>query len=367
MATIPATDRPRPRRRRRRRAGVFTRSRGKLLVVSAATILCVYLCYRLAQPFVAALVWATTGAVITHSLMRWVARWVETPKWRAGVGVAAVALLLFGPAIALTYFAALEIYGTLQSTPPADYLTMWQQALARFGLDEVWSRLTANIDLQGAVGQAGEQLQNWSLAILTGFFYLLIQAAIALFILFFLYRDEDYVLSTIQRLSPFTDNETRRLRQRIGDTIHATIAGIVVVAIVQGTLGGVIFALLGLPAPVLWGAAMAVMAMIPYLGTPIIWGPTAIFLALSGEWGKALILAVWGMVAIGLIDNLLYPMLVGNRLRQHTVTAFLAIVGGVTLFGATGIVLGPVIVTVTFFLLEVWRRRTEAGQPAECA
>jgi predicted PurR-regulated permease PerM len=73
------------------------------------------------------------------------------------------------------------------------------------------------------------------------------------------------------------------------------------------------------------------------------------------------------MLAIGLIDNLLYPMLVGNRLRQHTVVAFLSIIGGLALFGATGIVLGPVIVTVTFFLLEVWRRRTEGGQPAEFA
>ena len=366
MATLPATDRPRPRRRRRR-GGVFTRSRSKLVVVSAATLLCVYLSYRLAKPFLPALVWATTGAVITHGFMRWLARWIERPNWRAGIGVATVALLLFAPVIALVYFAALEINSTVQSTQPADFLAMSQQALSRLGLADAWSRIGANIDLQGALGQVGEQLRDWSLAILTGFFYLLLQAAIALFVLFFLYRDEDYVLATIRRLSPFTDDETKRLLKRIGDTIHATIAGIVVVAIVQGTLGGLIFALLGIPAPVLWGAAMAVMAMIPYLGTPIIWGPTALFLALTGEWGKALILATWGMLAIGLIDNLLYPMLVGNRLRQHTVTAFLAIVGGVTLFGATGIVLGPVIVTLTFFLLEVWRRRTEAGQTAERA
>jgi predicted PurR-regulated permease PerM len=366
MATRPTTDRPRPRRRRRR--GPFTRSRGKLLVVSAASIVCVYLCYRLVQPFLPALVWATTGAVITHSVMGWLAQRITKPHWRAGVGVTGVALLLFGPAIALVYFAALEIYGTLQSLNPADLLASWQQAFAgRPALANAWARITENVDLQAMLAQLGEQLSNWSLAILTGFFYLLFQAVIALFILFFLYRDEDYVLATIHRLSPFTNDETRRLRQRIGDTIHATIAGVVVVAIVQGTLGGMIFALLGIPAPVLWGAAMAVMAMVPYLGTPSIWGPTAIFLAANGEWGKALILAAWGMLAIGLIDNLLYPMLVGNRLRQHTVVAFLAILGGVALFGATGIVLGPVIVTVTFFLLEVWRRRTEAGQTAERA
>ncbi len=370
MATRPTIDRPRPRPRprRRRRGGPFTRSRGKLLVVSAASIVCVYLCYRLAQPFLPALVWATTGAVITNRVMRWLAQRITKPHWRAGIGVTGVALLLFGPAIAIVYFAALEIYGTLQSLNPADLVASWQQAFAgRPALANAWAQITENVDLQATLAQLGEQLSNWSLAILTGLFYLLFQAVVALFILFFLYRDEDYVIATIHRLSPFTNDETKRLRQRIGDTIHATIAGVVVVAIVQGTLGGVIFALIGIPAPVLWGAAMAVMAMVPYVGTSAIWGPTAIFLAASGEWGKALVLAAWGMLAIGLIDNLLYPMLVGTRLRQHTVVAFLAILGGVTLFGATGIVLGPVIVTVTFFLLEVWRRRTEAGQTAERA
>ena len=347
---------------------MFTRSHGKLIVVSAATIVALYLCYRLAQPFIPALVWATTGAVVTHGLVRWLGRWFKSPRWRAGVGVSFVTILLFAPAIALVYFSSVEIYGTLQDWQPAEFLSQWQEALGQHpALASAWTRISENIDLQAALGQLAEQVREWSMAILTGFIYLLIQAVIALFILFFLYRDEDHVLATIRRLSPFTEGETNRLLKRVGDTIHATIAGIVVVAIVQGTLGGVIFALLGLPAPVLWATVMGLMAMVPYLGTSTIWGPTAIFLAVTGSWEKAIVLAAWGMLAIGLIDNLIYPILVGNRLRQHTVIAFLAILGGVAVFGAPGIVLGPVIVTLTFFLLEVWRRRTEAGQPAECA
>jgi predicted PurR-regulated permease PerM len=112
---------------------------------------------------------------------------------------------------------------------------------------------------------------------------------------------------------------------------------------------------------------MGLLAIVPYLGTFVIWGPTAALLALAGHWGKALILAGWGLTAIAMIDNLLYPMLVGHRLRQHTVISFFAILGGVNLFGATGVVLGPVIVSVTFFLFEIWRRRTEHGAPAERA
>jgi len=353
-------------KRRRSADGVFTRSRGKLVVVSAATIVCVYLCYRLAQPFLPALVWATAGAVVTHGLTRWLARRIKSRGLRAAVGVSVVTLLIFVPVIGLVYYAAVEIYNSLQNWQPTSFLSYWEQTIGpHSSLARAWERISQNIDIQAALTQLAEKARNLSLAIITGFIYVLVQAAITLFILFFLYRDGDQALVNLRRLSPLTDRETTRLIKRVGDTIHATIAGIVVVAIVQGTLGGIMFAILGLPAPVLLGTAMVLMAMVPYLGTSIIWGPTAVLLALNGQWEKALVLVAWGIIAIGLIDNLLYPILVGNRLRQHTVIAFLAIVGGLALFGATGIVLGPVIVTVTFFLLEVWRQRTSDGRAAE--
>ena len=114
----------------------------------------------------------------------------------------------------------------------------------------------------------------------------------------------------------------------VADTINATIYGTLAVAAVQGTLGGLMFWWLGLPAPVLWGLVMGVMAVVPVLGAFIVWIPAAIFLALEGSWGKALILGVWGGVIVGGIDNVMYPILVGNRLKLHTIPAFIAIVGG---------------------------------------
>jgi predicted PurR-regulated permease PerM len=108
----------------------------------------------------------------------------------------------------------------------------------------------------------------------------------------------------------------------VADTIHATVFGTLTVAAVQGVLGGLIFWWLGLPAPILWGAVMALLAIVPVLGAFVVWLPVAIFLAASGQWGQAVILALWGTVVVGLIDNLLYPMLVGKRLRLHTVPVF---------------------------------------------
>ena len=110
---------------------------------------------------------------------------------------------------------------------------------------------------------------------------------------------------------------------------------------------------------------MAVVAVIPFLGAFVIWAPAAVFLLLEGDWGKALILTGWGVFVVGLIDNLLYPMLVGKEMRLHTLPVFFAIVGGLFVYGAPGVILGPVTLAVTLALLDILRRRTAHGKPVD--
>lgn len=117
---------------------------------------------------------------------------------------------------------------------------------------------------------------------------------------------------------------------------------------------------LGLPAPLLWGLVMGLLAVVPVLGAFVVWIPATLFLALEGSWGKALILTVWGGVVVAGIDNVLYPILIGNRLKLHTIPAFISVLGGLILFGPSGLILGPVALTITIMLLEIWRSRTTA-------
>jgi len=145
---------------------------------------------------------------------------------------------------------------------------------------------------------------------------------------------------------------------RVRDTIYATMYGTLTVASIQGLLGGLMFWWLGLSAPLLWGVVMALLAVVPVLGAFVVWIPAALFLALEGSWGKALMLTLWGTIVVGGIDNLLLPILVGNRLKLHTVIAFISMVGGLIVFGASGLILGPVVLTITMVLLEIWRIRT---------
>ena len=110
---------------------------------------------------------------------------------------------------------------------------------------------------------------------------------------------------------------------------------------------------------------MSLLAIVPMLGASVIWAPAALFLALEGNVGSALILTVWGVLVVSTIDNLLRPIFVGNRLKLHTILAFMSVVGGLVLFGPAGLILGPVILTVTMLLLEIWFKRTAVRASAE--
>jgi predicted PurR-regulated permease PerM len=185
-----------------------------------------------------------------------------------------------------------------------------------------------------------------------------IGAVLVFYLLFYMLRDRAAALQALRSLLPLSEADMSRLFSEVSDTVHATVYGTLVVAAIQGTLGGLMFWWLDLPEPLLWGVVMGALAVVPVLGAFVIWVPVAIFLALEGHVGHALLLAVWGAVVVGGIDNLLYPMLVGQRLKMHTIVAFVSIVGGLIVFGPSGLILGPVVFTVTRLLLEVWKRPT---------
>lgn len=138
--------------------------------------------------------------------------------------------------------------------------------------------------------------------------------------------------------------------------------GVVVLAVLQGVLGGLAFLVLGLPNPFVWGAVMVILSTIPVTGSFVVWVPAAVYLAATGEVGKAAVLAAWGLVVIGTVDNLLRPAVMGQKARMHELLLFFAVLGGLAVFGVTGLVLGPVLVAVTLGLIDVIR---QADRPAE--
>ena len=229
---------------------------------------------------------------------------------------------------------------------PTHYVAQIQEAFPKL------ERLLGSFGIN--IGQIGEHLSQSAIAIgryaaqhaieigqntLHGF----ISVALMLYITYFMLRDGEKLVSLVVRALPLGDQRERLLFAKFSEVTRATIKGNLVVAAIQGTLGGIIFWLLNIPAPVLWGVVMTLLSLIPVVGAGLIWAPVALYLFATGNVQDALILTVFGAVVIGLVDNILRPILVGRDTKLPDYLVLLSTLGGIVLFGINGFVLGPLL------------------------
>lgn len=229
----------------------------------------------------------------------------------------------------------------------------------RFGIDldrlpdQLSDAAVAASQLAGALAlSAGQNLASFVLK-----FFLM------LYLLFFILRDGAAIVQHVHRAVPLPDEQERRLFDKFAEVSRAAIKGNLVIGLVQGFLGGLIFALLDIQGPVLWGVVMAVLSLLPAVGAGLVWGPAALFLVLTGDWGKGLILAAYGVVVIGLADNLLRPILVGRDTRMPDYLVLLSTLGGLAVAGVTGVVLGPVIAALFIACWQMYEEDQAARGP----
>ena len=212
--------------------------------------------------------------------------------------------------------------------------------LGRFGLfnaQDVVDKLTA------AVVQGGQALTTRALAIGQNTLMLLVNLGIMLYLLFFFLRDGRDLAQTIRRAVPMQRQHTDFLLSKFATVVRATVKGTVVVALVQGMLGGVAFAFLGIHGAVLWGVVMSVLSLLPAVGAALVWAPVAIYLMATGSMIEGLGLAAWGAGVMGMVDNLLRPILVGKETKLPDYLVLLSTIGGLSIFGVNGFLIGPAI------------------------
>ncbi|MBP7458499.1 MAG: AI-2E family transporter [Ottowia sp.] len=212
--------------------------------------------------------------------------------------------------------------------------------LGRFGLfnaQDVVDKLTA------AVVQGGQALTTRALAIGQNTLMLLVNLGIMLYLLFFFLRDGRDLAQTIRRAVPMQRQHTDFLLSKFATVVRATVKGTVVVALVQGMLGGVAFAFLGIHGAVLWGVVMSVLSLLPAIGAALVWAPVAIYLIATGSMIEGLGLAAWGAGVMGMVDNLLRPILVGKETKLPDYLVLLSTIGGLSIFGVNGFLIGPAI------------------------
>lgn len=316
----------------------------------------------IAEPYLASLTWALVLAVLFVRPHRWFENFVG-PNTAAGLSVTTVALIIVAPLFVIGQRLLEEALTGVDYIQHAVGDGKWSAFLGA----HPWLRwLNDRADVPALAGRIGEFVTNIGASLLKQSTGQAITIILAFYLLFFFLRDRRAALDALVRLSPFSNIETGKLIVRVRDTIYATIYGTLAVAVLQGALGGAMFLWLGFPSPALWAVVMTAISIIPVLGSFVIWIPATIYLALEERWADAITLGLWGGVVISTADNVVRPLLVGETLRLHTAPAFIAMLGGLNLFGAPGLILGPIAFTMTVLMLEFWRRRADPElQPKE--
>jgi predicted PurR-regulated permease PerM len=335
----------------------LARQRSTTLLFYGCVLLLGYLLYQLFEPFLRPLTWAAIFAAFFYSRHKQ----LETRFGRTGaasMSTAAVALIIVVPFVLVVMAFIEEATQTVRSIDLAaggsrglervEGAWSWLQR-QRFGRDipdlEVVLKMGAS-RIAGLVTEGAGQLARSIVVVI-------VNVIIMLFALFFFFRDGDKIMSRLRRVLPFDPSFREGRIRETAELIKASISSGLIVALVQGAVGGITFALLGLGAPVFWGVTMAFFSLLP-LGAWIVWLPVAVWLLLTGEVGRGVALLAIGAGGISLIDNFLRPMLLAGRTEMNGLLVFISLLGGIAAFGFIGLVLGPVIMATAISFVDAY-------------
>ncbi len=323
------------------------------------TALLLWLLYRVVQPFLAPLAWASVIAYLVHPLQVRLERRLGGRRGLvAGLLTAASFVVLIGP---LTFIGA-----TFASQAGA-LVAELQALVTRLRIESVRDlvALPAAQDalqwLQRHVGISVDQLRAWAVAgteqLLTplaalgsraffGAFGTLISFLLTLLLLFFFLRDGRQMLDAVLGLIPVDGHRKQRLVHHVGDVTRAVVFGTLITSIVQGISVAIGFQIAALPSPIVFGVLAAIVSVLPVGGTALVWGPAVAWLYATDHPGAATFLLLWGTLIVGLADNLLRPLLISGRSQVPTLAVFVGVLGGLAAFGMVGMFIGPVVLSL---------------------
>jgi predicted PurR-regulated permease PerM len=319
--------------------------------------------FRILEPFVGAILWSVLLAFLLLPVNRALRRLLRGSHTAAAAALTlAVVLVLVGPASALAVTftrQASDLIVRLQSAADRYHLTRLSDVLQVPVIDRVvrWAESVTPITT--------EQIEAWFVNAAKALVALLVSSGgvvvvealgtlmslvMMLFLLFFFLRDGEEMVRRALILVPLDATRQGQLLEQLAAVTRAVVFGSLLVALVQGALVGVSFALVGLASPVFFGGLAALAALVPLVGSTLVWAPGAGVLVYHGRWGAAIFVVLWGTVVISAVDNIIRPLFISGRSQITTLPVFLGLVGGLSAFGAIGMVLGPLVVALALGL-----------------
>jgi len=328
-------------------------------------ILVTVLFFQLLTPFFGAIFWAMALTVIFLPLQQRLRQ-----RFRLGPNMAALATLLCCILVAVVPMALVLISGVQQGI---DLYQRLESGEINYGIyvdraKAAFPQLVALLDRVGidpdglrkqladAAVAASQFVAKRSLAIGQNALNLSVSVVLMLYLTFFFLRDNRFLIELLIRALPLGDARERLLIAKFAEVTRATVKGNLVVAATQGALGALIFWILGVQAAMLWGVVMAIASLIPAVGAALIWGPVAIYFLISGEYTSGIVLIAFGAGVIGLVDNLLRPVLVGRDTRMPDYLVLLSTLGGFAMFGINGFVIGPLVAALFLAFWDIFIR-----------
>ena len=333
----------------------------------AITLLVGFLFYQIMLPFLVPIFWAATLVILFFPYYRVLLKKFRSSTTASIIACVTIAIFLIVPMALIGSALANEAYnlflwieGYKHHVSATSHSTS-EAALYLQRLIAPYADISVS-DIQDHMLKLAQQGSSYVAQGLKGAIQNLASLAINLFLafftMFFLFKDSDKLLNLIKDLIPLSEKNTQRVLSKNRLIISATFTGGVLVGFVQGLLGGIAFWFLALPSPILWGFTMFILSFLPAVGTALVIIPAVLYLVIIGSTTKGLILLVWGVLVIGMADNILRPIIVSGKTHQHPLLLFLSILGAVNAFGIIGIVAGPIILSLTNALIDIYRRST---------
>lgn len=315
------------------------------------------------RAFLMPVFWAAVFAVLFYPLYERVLAWVRgrdnLAAFLTTVAVVFFVVVPFSFLIGALTQQAVRLYqriasGEIDLNAPIAFVERSLPALttflARFGITVDELRAMA----QNSVGRISQFIAGQALAIGQNALMVAVFFGLMLYLLYFFLRDGTRIIASLVRAIPMGDERERRLMVKFAEVSRATVKGTLVVATVQGAIGGVLFAIVGIDAALFWGVIMGVLSLLPAVGASLVWGPAAIVLLVRGQFWQALVVVIGGSIVIGLVDNLLRPVLVGRASKMPDYLILIATLGGLSVFGLAGFVAGPVIAALFLVMWDMF-------------
>ncbi len=350
------------------------------LFLLVPTLLVLYFVYRIFRPFLMPIVLAGILASLCHPLFRWASHRLPGREGLAAfltcLGVTAVVIVPCVSLVLLLAQEAAQVYQKVQAATQDQALTALLDVRRQPYLGSLIEYLgqyvdLTQIDLMARLTQSLEAISVFfirqSTAIVSGVAHLLTSFLVMMVTLFFLFKDGSSLVQQLKTWTPLSHRYEELIISKFQEVTSATVLGTLLTALAQGVAGGILFWLLSIPNVVLWGSLMALFSLVPLVGTAIVWMPWVIYLAATGAHVRALLLALAAIFFVGMIDNILRPLLIEGKTRMHTLLVFFSIMGGIGYFGILGMILGPIVVALGLTFVELYKieYQAELARPAD--